>query len=95
MGFARKSGLHLFEGLGKKPLYLALLTDVFSRFIVGCEQALRQAIKQANGANLRGLIHHSDHGGAIHSLAVSEPVTEDGDAFQHGRSGQLLRECSS
>lgn len=54
-------------------VYLALLTDVFSRFIVGfdlssslavegCEQALRQAIKQANGANLRGLIHHSDHG---------------------------------
>lgn len=54
-------------------LYLALLTDVFSRFIVGfdlssslavegCGRALDQAIQQANGANLCGLIHHSDHG---------------------------------
>ena len=51
----------------------ALLTDVFSRFIVGfdlssslavegCDRALKQAITQANGADLRGLIHHSDHG---------------------------------
>ena len=54
-------------------VYLALLTDVFSRFIVGfdlssslavegCAQALEQAITQAKGANLSGLIHHSDHG---------------------------------
>lgn len=54
-------------------VYLALLTDVFSRFIVGfdlssslalegCRRSLAQAIQQANGANLCGLIHHSDHG---------------------------------
>lgn len=54
-------------------VYLALLTDVFSRFIVGfdlssslalegCHRALDLAIQQANGADLRGLIHHSDHG---------------------------------
>ncbi|WPD25076.1 MAG: IS3 family transposase [Candidatus Electrothrix scaldis] len=54
-------------------VYLALLTDVFSRFIVGfdlssslavegCDRALKQAIAQADGADLRGLIHHSDHG---------------------------------
>jgi transposase InsO family protein len=54
-------------------VYLALLTDVFSRFIVGCDlssslalegcaRALEQAVAQANGANLSGLIHHSDHG---------------------------------
>ncbi len=54
-------------------VYLALLTDVFSRFIVGfdlssslavegCRRALDQAIAQANGCDLTGLIHHSDHG---------------------------------
>lgn len=54
-------------------VYLALLTDVFSRFIVGldlssslavegCARALEQAVAQTNGACLDGLIHHSDHG---------------------------------
>lgn len=54
-------------------VYLALLTDVFSRFIVGfdlssslavegCRRALDQAIAQTNGCDLTGLIHHSDHG---------------------------------
>jgi len=54
-------------------LYLALLTDAFSRFIVGfdlssslavegCQRALEMAIKQTAGADLSGLIHHSDHG---------------------------------
>jgi putative transposase len=54
-------------------VYLALLTDVFSRFIVGfdlssslavegCTRALEQALAQAGGVDLSGLIHHSDHG---------------------------------
>lgn len=54
-------------------LYLALLTDLFSRFIVGfdlsaslavegCQRALEMAIKQTPGVDLSGLIHHSDHG---------------------------------
>ncbi len=54
-------------------LYLALLTDAYSRFIVGydlasslamegCERALEQAIAATPGAVLTGLIHHSDHG---------------------------------
>jgi transposase InsO family protein len=54
-------------------VYLALLTDVFSRFILGfdlssslavegCLRALNQAIGQANHADFCGLIHHSDHG---------------------------------
>ncbi len=54
-------------------LYLALLTDVFSRFIVGydlssslavegCQRALEQAIDRAHHTALSGLIHHSDHG---------------------------------
>jgi len=53
-------------------VYLALITDAFSRFIVGydlssslaaegCLRALNQAV--AHKANeLNGLIHHSDHG---------------------------------
>ena len=54
-------------------LYLALLTDAFSRFIVGfdlscslaaegCLRALNQAIDQTASGHLLGLIHHSDHG---------------------------------
>lgn len=52
--------------------YLALLTDAFSRFIVGfdlslslavegCLRALNCALPQAHGS-LAGLVHHSDHG---------------------------------
>ncbi len=54
-------------------VYLALLTDVFSRFIVGYDissslavegslRALKQAITRSDSHNLNGLIHHSDHG---------------------------------
>ncbi len=53
--------------------YLSLLTDVFSRFIVGFDlsaslsvegalRALEQAIARTSSAQLAGLIHHSDHG---------------------------------
>lgn len=52
--------------------YLALLTDAFSRFIVGfdlslslavegCQRALSRALQQAP-RSLAGLVHHSDHG---------------------------------
>ena len=52
--------------------YLAMLTDAYSRFIVGfdlslslavegCQRALSSALQQADGP-LAGLIHHSDHG---------------------------------
>lgn len=54
-------------------VYLALLTDAFSRYIVGydvssslavegCLRALNGAIRQARPVSLKGLIHHSDHG---------------------------------
>lgn len=53
--------------------YLVLLTDAYSRFIVGydfsaslavegCLQALNRAIAQTAAHRLKGLIHHSDHG---------------------------------
>jgi transposase InsO family protein len=54
-------------------LYLALITDAYSRFIVGFDlsaslavegtlRALNQAMAQTPAALLSGLIHHSDHG---------------------------------
>jgi transposase InsO family protein len=54
-------------------VYLSLITDAYSRYIVGydlstslamegCLRALNRAIDQTNGINLSGLIHHSDHG---------------------------------
>ncbi len=54
-------------------LYLALLTDAWSRFIVGYDlssslagegslRALNQALAQAPAEKLPGLVHHSDHG---------------------------------
>lgn len=54
-------------------LYLTLLTDAASRYIVGydlsaslategCERALQQALQATPPVALSGLIHHSDHG---------------------------------
>lgn len=54
-------------------VYLALLTDAYSRFIVGhdlssslaaegCLRALTRALAQTDPTALTGLIHHSDHG---------------------------------
>jgi transposase InsO family protein len=54
-------------------VYLALLTDAFSRYIVGydvssslavagCLRALNSAIALSSSPKLEGLIHHSDHG---------------------------------
>lgn len=54
-------------------LYLALLTDAYSRFIVGYDlssslavegalRALNLAIAQRDEQSVAGLIHHSDHG---------------------------------
>lgn len=58
-----------------EPLYLALVTDVFSRYIVGFDlspslatpgalRALNQGLKRLDLVKIRpaGLIHHSDHG---------------------------------
>lgn len=54
-------------------LYLALLTDRFSKKCVGwqlsrncdeqlCENALQRGFKTRKGVSLKGLIHHGDHG---------------------------------
>lgn len=54
-------------------IYLALITDVYSRFIVGQDlssslaaegslRALKRALRQSGCERLVGMIHHSDHG---------------------------------
>jgi len=66
--------------------YLVLLTDAFSRFIVGfdistslavegCQRALRHALYQAPGS-LAGLVHHSDHGVQYTAHAYRDILTK-------------------
>lgn len=61
-------------------LYLALLTDRFSKKCVGwqlsrncdsllCEDALRRAFKLRKGVSLEGTVHHGDHGSQYLSRA--------------------------
>lgn len=66
--------------------YLALLTDAFSRFIVGfdlslslavegCLRALNHALPQTPGS-LAGLVHHSDHGVQYTAYAYRDRLAE-------------------
>lgn len=66
--------------------YLALLTDAFSRFIVGfdlslslavegCLRALNHALPQLPGS-LAGLVHHSDHGVQYTAHAYRDRLAE-------------------
>ena len=66
-------------------VYLALLTDLYSRFIVGydlssslavegAQRALEKAVKKASTKNLQGLIHHSDHGIQYTAYAYQETL---------------------
>ena len=66
--------------------YLALLTDGFSRFIVGfdlsvslavegCQRALTCALEQAP-CSLAGLVHHSDHGVQYTAHTYRDLLTE-------------------
>lgn len=64
-------------------VYLALLTDAYSRFIVGydlssslasegCLRALNHAIEHASTQELTGAIHHTDHGVQYTSWAYQD-----------------------
>lgn len=68
-------------------VYLALLTDLYSRFIVGydlssslavegAQRALENAVKNASTKNLQGLIHHSDHGVQYTAYAYQEAINK-------------------
>lgn len=79
-------------------VYLALLTDVFSRFIVGfdlssslavegCLRALNHAIAQTNGDDLSGLVHHSDHGVQYTAWPYRERLQDTGMLSSMGEVG--------
>jgi putative transposase len=72
-------------------VYVAFITDVFSRPIVGWQvlrslktdlalHALEQAIWERNraGADLDGLVHHSDRGVQYLSIRYTERLAENG-----------------
>ncbi len=82
----------------KGYFYLALLTDVFSRFIVGFDlstslltegalRALQQALDKAEPAQLTGLIHHSDHGVQYTAAAYRERLQSAGILSSMGEVG--------
>lgn len=78
-------------------VYLTLLTDAFSRFIVGYDissslategslRALRSAIKQAP-CHIEGLVHHSDHGVQYTSWLYRDCLTQHGLLSSMGEVG--------
>lgn len=91
-------------------VYLALLTDPFSRFIVGadlssslaaagCLRALNQAIAHAAGHNLKGLIHHSDHGvqytawpycDRLHSVGIRSSMGHVGNCYENALAERVI-----
>lgn len=79
-------------------VYLALLTDVYSRFIVGydlssslaaegCVRALDQALGQTTADSLVGLIHHSDHGVQYTAWSYQERLAAAGMRPSMGEVG--------
>jgi putative transposase len=70
-------------------VYVALVVDVFSRFIVGWQastslrsdlalDALEMALWQRRGMHLAGLVHHSDHGVQYLSIRYTERLDQAG-----------------
>lgn len=90
-------------------IYLSLITDAFSRYIVGFDlstslaaegalRALKQAIKQTNGADLTGLIHHSDHGiqytahdytGRLRTGGILSSMGEVGNCYENALAERM------
>ena len=81
-------------------VYVAFVTDVFSRRIVGWQasrslktdlalDALEQAIwaRQREGVNLDGLIHHSDRGVQYLAIRYTERLAENGLVNSVGSRG--------
>jgi putative transposase len=81
-------------------VYVAFVTDVFSRRVVGWQasrslktdlafDALEQAIwsRQRDGADLDGLIHHSDRGVQYLSIRYTERLAADGVVNSVGSRG--------
>ncbi len=79
-------------------VYVAFVTDVFSRFIVGWRVsnslhtdlalgALEMAIWRRQRQDLTGLVHHSDRGGQYLSIRYTERLAEAGAVRSVGSRG--------
>jgi len=79
-------------------VYLFVVMDLYSRAILGWTvaetleahyalTALHQAVQQAGNADLRGLIHHSDHGVQYTSHGYQDALTERGILCSMGEVG--------
>jgi putative transposase len=79
-------------------VYVAFVTDVFSRFIVGWRvsnslhtdlalDALEMAIWRRQRQDLTGLVHHSDRGGQYLSIRYTERLAEAGAVRSVGSRG--------
>jgi transposase InsO family protein len=79
-------------------IYLALITDAYSRFIVGsdlssslaaegCLRALNHAIGQTGKGVLNGTIHHSDHGVQYTAWPYRDQLRAEGIRSSMGEVG--------
>lgn len=79
-------------------VYLFVVMDLYSRAILGWTvaetlearhalTALYQAVQQADSVDLRGLIHHSDHGVQYTSQGYQDALTERGILCSMGEVG--------
>ncbi len=83
-------------------LYLACVTDVFSRLVLGWSMASHRktdlvvdAVTMAvhrRGGHVPGVIHHSDRGGRVHLARPRARAAPARGAGQHGVGGGLLRQ---
>lgn len=82
-------------------LYLACVTDVFSRMVIGWSMASHRktdlvvdAVAMAvhrRGGHVPGVFHHSDRGGEYSSHALERELRRHGAPGQHGQHRGLLR----
>ncbi len=98
----------IFESQNWNCCYLALITDAYSRFIVGydlssslaaegCLRALNHAIGYKTN-ELKGLIHHSDHGvqytawpyrEQLQSVGIRSSMGEVGNCYENALAERM------
>jgi len=94
LGVADLTYVHTWQGF----VYVALVTDVFSRRIVGWKvsnslhaelplDALEMAVWNRGEAGLEGLIHHSDRGSQYLSIVYTQRLAEFGAVASVGGKG--------
>ena len=102
-GGAPPSYVHTFSGW----VYVAFVTDVYSRRIIGWQttcrpvctdlalDALRMAVwqRKRTGADLTGLVHHSDRGVQYRSIRYGAALSECEAVASVGSKGDSFRLC--